>query len=150
MNKNISKDLILKTCITKQEELVNNFNSRVTELKADASSQGQSASQSEDRTAGNVELLDTLESELHFVQMEMSHLKSFNPDLVNDKVESGAVVVTDKRTFFIAVSSEKIEIDGQEIFGISTKAPIYPAMMDLKKGDQFKFNDTSYKIQDVY
>lgn len=150
MQKNISKDLILKTCITKQEELINNFDRRVNELKTDASSQRQSASQSEDRTAGNVEILGTFESELMFVQMEMGFLKSLNPDHVNNKVEPGAVVVTDKRTFFIAVSSEKIEIEGVEIFGISTKAPIYSAMIDLKKGDQFQFNDISYKIQDVY
>ena len=150
MKKNISKDLILKTCITKQEELVNNFAGRVNELVADASSQRQSPSQSEDRTAGNVEILDTLQNELVFVQMEMGVLKSINPDQVNNKVEPGAVVVTNKRTFFIAVSVEKIEIDGQEIFGISTKAPIYSAMADLKKGDEFKFNGISYKIQDVY
>lgn len=150
MKKNISKDLILKTCITKQEELVNSFASRVDELVADASSQRQSASQSEDRTASNVEILDTLQSELVFVQMEMGLLKSINPDQVNTKVGPGAVVITNKRTFFIAVSVEKIEIDGQEIFGISTKAPIYSAMIDHKKGDQFEFNNISYKIQDVY
>ena len=150
MKKNISKDLILKTCISKQEELVNNFAGRVNELVTDASSQAQSASQSEDRTAGNVEILNTLQSELVFVQMEMGILKSINPDQVNNKVEPGAVVVTNKRIFFIAVSVEKIEVDGQEIFGISTKAPIYSAMIDLKKGDQFEFNGVSYKIQDVY
>ena len=150
MKKNISKDLILKACIAKQEELVSNFDSRVSEVKADASSQRQSASQSEDRTAGNVEVLDALQNELTFVQMEMRSLKAINPDHVNNKVEPGAVVVTNKRTFFIAVSSEKIEIDGQEIFGISTNAPIFSAMMDLKKGDTFEFNNTSYKIQEIY
>ncbi len=35
MKKNIPKDVILKTCLTKQEELINNFNSRVTDLKAE-------------------------------------------------------------------------------------------------------------------
>jgi len=150
MEKKISKELILKSCITKQEELVNNFDGRVNELIADASSQAQSASQSEDRSAGNVDLLDTLQSELVFVQMELGYLKSINPGQVDTKVEPGAVVVTNKRTFFIAVSSEKIEIDGQEIFGISTKAPIYSAMTDLKKGDQFEFNDIRYKIKDIY
>ena len=81
---------------------------------------------------------------------EMGILKSINPDQVNNKVEPGAVVVTNKRIFFIAVSVEKIEVDGQEIFGISTKAPIYSAMIDLKKGDQFEFNGVSYKIHDIY
>ena len=150
MKRNISKDLVLQTCIAKQEELVNNFVGRVNELVADASTQRQSTSQSEDRTAGNVEVLETLQRELAFVQMEMGVLKSINPEQVNNKVELGAIVVTNKRTFFIAVSVEKIEIEGQEIFGISMRAPIYSAMIDLKKGDQFEFNGISYKIQDVY
>ena len=136
---NISKDIILKTCIEKQEELVKNFDSRVTEMREDAYSQNQSASQSEDRTAGKVELLSTLEKELSFVQMEMGYLKSINADKINEKVEPGAVVVTNQRTFFIAVSTEKVSIDGQEVFGISTKAPIYSAMEGLKNAEKEVF-----------
>lgn len=146
----ISKDLILKTCIKKQEELVKNFNSRVTEMREDTYTQDHSASQTEDRTAGKVEILSTLERELAFVQMEMGYLKSLNPGKVNEKVEPGAVVVTNQRTFFIAVSTEKVEIDGQEVFGISTKAPIYAAMEGLKKSDTFSFNGVHYTIEDVY
>ena len=147
---NISKDIILKTCIEKQEELVKNFDSRVTEMREDAYSQDHSASQSEDRTAGKVEILSTLERELAFVQMEMGYLKSLNPGKVNEKVEPGAVVVTNQRTFFIAVSTEKVDIDGQEVFGISTKAPIYAVMEGLAKGDTFSFNGIDYKIENVY
>jgi transcription elongation GreA/GreB family factor len=150
MKKTISKAVIRDTCLQKQQELVNNYDSRVNEMTADANSQNQSASQSEDRNAGNVEILSTMESELEFVQREMAFLKSLNPDHVNTIVEPGAVVVTKERTFFIAVSSEKVEIDGQMIFGISTNAPIYLAMQRLKKGDTFEFNGTAYKIENVY
>ncbi len=146
----ISKDIILKTCIEKQEDLIKNFDSRVTEMREDAYSQNQSASQSEDRTAGKVEILGTLERELAFVQMEMGYLKTLNPDKVNEKVEPGAVVVTNQRTFFIAVSTEKVDIDGQEVFGISTKAPIYAVMQGLETGDKFDFNGIDYVIENVY
>ena len=146
----IPKEAILKACIEKQEELVKSFDSRVTEMREDAYSQNQSASQSEDRTAGKVELLSTLEKELSFVQMEMGYLKSISPEKVNEKVEPGAVVVTNQRTFFIAVSTEKVSIDGQQVFGISTKAPIYSVMEGLKKDDKFSFNGIDYKIENVY
>ena len=146
----IPKEAILKACIEKQEELVKSFDSRVTEMREDAYSQNQSASQSEDRTAGKVELLSTLEKELSFVQMEMGYLKSINPEKVNEKVEPGAVVVTNQRAFFIAVSTEKVSIDGQQVFGISTKAPIYSVMEGLKKDDKFSFNGIDYKIENVY
>ena len=147
---NISKEIILNACLEKQEELVNSFDSRVTEMREDAYTQEHSASQSEDRTAGKVEILSTLEKELAFVQMEMGYLKSINAGKVNEIVEPGAVVVTNQRTFFIAVSTEKVAIDGKEIFGISTKAPIYFAMEGLKKGDKFSFNGIDYEIEIVY
>ena len=57
---NISKEIILNACLEKQEELVNSFDSRVTEMREDAYTQEHSASQSEDRTAGKVEILSTL------------------------------------------------------------------------------------------
>ena len=150
MKKIISKEVIRDTCLQKQLELINNYGSRVNEMTAEANSQNQSASQSEDRNAGNIEILSTMESELEFVQREMAFLKSLNPNQVNTIVEPGAVVVTKERTFFIAVSSEKVDIDGQVIFGISTNAPIYLVMQGLKKGDSFEFNGVAYKITDVY
>jgi hypothetical protein len=150
MKKKIPKELILTTCLQKQEDLIKNYNERVTEMTADASIDDRSASQSEDRNAGNVEVLNTMEDELEFTQMEMGFLKSLDVTQVSIQVEPGAVVITNQRIFFIAVSSEKVEIDGEVIFGISTNAPIYSAMRGLKKGAQFEFNGIAYQIEDVY
>ncbi len=150
MKKNISKEIILQVCMQKQEALINNFNDRVTERRADASSQNQSASQSEDRNAGDVEVLNTLENELVFAQLELSALKAIDPTQKNTTVEPGAVVVTNERIFFIAVSSEKFEVDGEVIYGISTNAPIYSVMQGLAKDDRFEFNGTAYDIENVY
>lgn len=150
MKKRISKSQILDACINKQEELVNSFEHRVNLTKADAFEQEHSASQTEDRKAGKVELLRTFEKELGFVRMEMNYLKTISASKTSTIVEPGAVVVTDKMTFFIAVSSEKIEVDGEIIFGMSTKAPLFIAMQGLKKGDIFEFNGTEYHIEGIY
>ncbi len=150
MKKNISKKTILDSCFQKQEELIQSFDSRVTEMRADVYGQNQTASQSENRTAGKIEVLSTLESELGFAQMEMGTLKSINPEFENTVVEPGAVVVTDKLIFFIAVSSEKLQIDDEVVYGISDRAPIYSGMQGLKKGDKFEFNGTPYTIENVY
>lgn len=150
MEKKISKEKILEACINKQEELIYSFEERVKVSKADAYENDHSASQTESRTAGKVELLKTFEKELGFVKVEMDYLKSLKPEKQNSVVEPGAVVVTNKMTFFIAVSSEKIEVDGQVIFGMSAKAPIYSAMKGLTKGSSFAFNGIEYEILDVY
>jgi hypothetical protein len=152
MQKKISKELILKTCLQKQEELIKNYDSRVMEMQTDTTNDDDdpSASQSEDHNAGDVEIMSTMAGGLEFAQREMVTLAAIDPAHVNEMVEPGAVVVTNNRTFFIAVSSERVEVGEEVIYGISTNAPIYTVMAGLKKGETFKFNGTGYKIEDIY
>lgn len=150
MKKKIDKNLVLEACIIKQEELVASFESRVNELKSDAFDQNQSPSQTEDRAATKIDLLRNFEKELTFAKMEMEYLKTIDSSTVNIKCEPGAIVITNRLNFFIAVSSEKVEFDSEVIVGISTKAPIYTVMQGLQKGAAFSYNDTEYEIEDLY
>lgn len=150
MKSRTPKTKILQACITKQEELVNSFQQRQEEMHKDTYNQDGSDSQTEDRKAGKVEVLNALGDELIFANQELLYLNSLNVEDDSNIVEPGAVVVTESITFFIGVSSEKVEVDGQTFFGISTKAPIYQNMEGLKKGDKFQFNETKYLIDDLY
>jgi hypothetical protein len=47
------------------------------------------------------------------------------------------------------VSSEKVEVNGESVFGISTKAP-FMLTWGIRKGSKFQFNETHYVIEDVY
>ncbi len=150
MEKRIAKQDIIKACALKQEVLITNFSEREAELKADAYNRSESASQSEDRTIGKVELLKAMGDELVFVQNELAYLLTLDADKLCHTVEPGAVVMTDKLNFFIGISSEKIEVGGTPFFGISAKAPIYANMVGLAKGDSFQFGEARYNILDLY
>lgn len=150
MKNKIGKIQILQACIQKQEELVDSFQKRQEEMHNDTYNQDGSDSQTEDRKAGKVEVLNALGDELIFANQELLYLNSLNVDDESTVIEPGSVVVTKEITFFIGVSSEKVEVDGETFFGISTKAPIYQNMEGLKKGDKFQFNETKYVIEDVY
>ncbi len=149
MKKNITKKMVLDACLQKQEELVQNFEGRVNMMKSDTYNQDQSASQSEERTAGKVDLLNTYKTELAFARREMEYLKTLDASAENIKVEPGALVLTDGLDFFIGVSTERIQVEGEDIYGISTNAPIYKSMEGLEKGATFTFNGTVYKIGSV-
>lgn len=149
MKENITKKMVLDACLQKQEELVQSFEGRVNMMKSDTYSQNQSASQSEDRTAGKVDLLNTYKTELAFASREMEYLKSLDSTAENTKVEPGALVLTDVMNFFIGVSTEKVEVEDEDFYGISTNAPIYKSMQGLEKGAKFTFNDTAYKIESI-
>lgn len=150
MKNKVDKNWIIAACVANQKELIENFTNREAEINDAAFKKNASASQTEDRSAGKYELLKAIGDELAFAQKELAFLETLDGDLENDSVALGAVVVTDKLTFFIAISSEKLEKNGATIVGISTRAPIYDKMRDLKKGDSFEFNESSYQIEDLY
>lgn len=146
----MDKRKLYAACILQQKEEVENFESRVNSLKADVNAHEHSASQTEERTAGNLDLLRNYEKELTFSRNEMTHLQSLDPSITHSKIEPGAVVLTDKLNFYISIPLDKIEIDGTTFIGISNRAPIYTAMENKLKGDTFKFNETEYAILDVF
>ena len=150
MKNKVDKNWIITTCVANQNELIDNFKKREAEINEAAFTKNASASQTEDRSAGKYELLKAIGDELAFAQKELTFLETIDGNLQNDSVELGAVVVTDKLTFFIAISSDKMEKNGATIVGISTRAPIYEKMRELKKGDSFQFNETTYVIEDLY
>jgi hypothetical protein len=150
MKNRIDKNQILQACIEKQNELIDHFKKRESEVNDDTFSQMESASQSEDRRAGKYELLKALGDELAFAQQGLTYLNSLDVTKDSSVVEPGAIVVTGQLIFFIGISIEKVEIDGATIVGISTRAPIYASMKGLQKESAFKFNETNYVIEDVY
>ena len=42
---------------------------------------------------------------------------------------------------FVVPSSCRMKVEGQDIYVLSTKAPIYAPKWGLKKGDRFTFNE---------
>lgn len=150
MNTKISKAAILSVCLQKQQDLIDHFTERIDAVKADAYSHTETPSQTDEGSDSSEEMLELMGQELRFVRTEMEILRSIDPANTTDHVERGAVVVTDQRIFFIGVSSEDIEVDGQKVFGMSDKAPLYIHMKGLKESDTFEFNKTRYLIRDIY
>lgn len=93
----------------------------------------------------------TLTMEQNFAHEQLLHLIGLEKmNKLLDRVEPGAVVVTDKGTFFISVAIDDFEIEGEKILCISTDAPIYREMVGKAKGDRFSFKDREYIIKDLY
>lgn len=150
MTMKIDKQDVLNICIQRQEEQVDNFNSRVESMKSDINDKTYSASQSEDRKAGKIEMLRIYEKEQAFSKADLDYLKGLNAVTEYKIVEPGSLVITNQFIFFVAISTEKFEIDNKTVVGISARAPIYKAMQGLAKGESFKFNESEYLIEELY
>lgn len=86
----------------------------------------------------------------HFDFLEESAALFNRVDYISDfeKVQSGALVTTDKMTFLVGVSGD-FDYEGKTIKGISTSAPIYDAMKGKKANDKVELNGNTFEIKSV-
>lgn len=66
------------------------------------------------------------------------------------KVQPGAVVVTDKQQFFISISLGEIKVEGDTFFAISTQSPLYQEIDGKGAGETFEFRGVKNNIQKVF
>jgi hypothetical protein len=64
-------------------------------------------------------------------------------------VEPGAIVITDKNSFFVSVSTGEFVVEGEQYTGVSLSSPLYQAMKGLAKGDHFMCRGIAYKIMEI-
>lgn len=144
---------MLDACIAKQQTLIDDFKDRITALlqndglgneeEYDNNELSQKAQAAEEVNSIN-EALDLANEEMN-VLLNLKSVKA-----VRTHVEPGAVVITNLTTFFISVSTEQFNLDGETYVGLSTKSPLYQAMKGFTKGQTFHYNGISYKIKDIF
>lgn len=80
----------------------------------------------------------------------MNTLLKISLDKVCEKVEFGAVVVTNKQNLFVSAGIGKIDIEGETYYAISPVVPIYKALEGKKVGDEVVFNGMKIIISDIF
>ena len=147
---NITKNLIVTACLQKQTKQVETLDNKVQRMQADTFGQRASASQCENRSTEKVDMLHAFTNKLRLAKAKLTQLEALDANQASLMVEQGAVVVTNHLSFFIGFASGKIKVEGQDIYVLSTKAPIYAPMRGLKTGDTFTFNGKEFDIKNVY
>jgi len=152
MDKLAFKKKILEAGIEKQLELISDFRGSIAELKGTAKNLNETQFDSQQASYNDEtnERVDLLTGQLNFAVNELHILHQIDPEEEHDEIHVGSVVHTDKRIFFVSVSLEELVVDGKDVFGISTKAPIYIKMQGLRAGDSFHVKNLDYKIEKVY
>lgn len=149
------KEKMLEASIKKHQTVIDDFATRIKELKEEEGSLGYETYNSMARRPYNEQVMpemDAINRQLQFANEEMDLLYRLqnSGDIMRDEVNVGAAVKTDKGTFFVSASIEQFNVDGEEIMGLSTKSPLFQAMQGKKAGDSFTHNDTTYLIREVF
>lgn len=148
------KKKMLEASIRKHQRVIDDFSARLKELKEEGVVLTEEGYQQPQRPYNEqiIPETDALNRQMQFANEEMDllyKLQNQNGEL-HDQAGLGSAVETDKGTFFVSASIEQFSVDGREIMGLSTKSPLFLAMKGKRKDETFTYNQTTYKITDVY
>lgn len=93
--------------------------------------------------------MDLLNTNVEILEKEILQLQNIPLDAEMTRVQFGSLVETDRNVVLVAAAHEAIEIDGIEIIGISTAAPLFKKINGLKPSEKFELNGISNSIKFV-
>lgn len=123
-------------------------------ISAKESSEGDTKSSAGDKYETGREMMQQEitrnEQQLLESQKILHAISLIPPEKPYSSAGPGALVVTDKETFYIAISAGLFEYEGRKYFSISGSSPIGLKLKGLKAGDTFSFNQKQFKILEIF
>lgn len=152
MNEDIlhTKQKLIGLCKETQKKIVESAKNAMNEAQDALNEYGPNKDRYDSFREQLIGRRDMFASQYQKALADMNVLEKINCQELKDKVEFGAIIVSDVSRYIIAISSGKIECDGDTYYAISPAVPLYKAMEGLKKGDSFEFNGKKQTIRELY
>ena len=77
-------------------------------------------------------------------------LNRISPNSISDTVDTGSLVITDKASFYIAISAGTLKVNSAEYFAVSPFSPVGLKLKGLKAGDEINLNEKIYLVKKVF
>lgn len=150
MEKKAVKKNIIKSCIELLEKNIKTSKDRIQEIIQTANDYEGDHDMFDPFKEDMMKKKDVQVKQMEKFLEDLKLVKKVDPERISDKVEFGAVVITDKQKMFVSAALGKITVDNESVYAISTQVPVYNAMKGLKIGDTFTINNNSFIIKDVF
>ena len=151
MNKDLlhTKQKLIKLCKDTQRKMVISAKEALNEAQQALNEYGPNKDRYDSFRDQLIGRRDMFGSQYQKALSDMNVLDRINCQDLKEKVEFGAIIVSDSARFIIAISSGKIEVDGATYYAISPAVPLYKAMEGLRVGDSFEFNGKRQSIKEL-
>ena len=150
MNPLSIKNKLIELCVAHLQKTIDHIEYAMSEAQKSANDYGQPKDRYDSYRTQLLRKRDLFAKQLQEAVKQMDILKRVDPDVPADRASFGAVVKTREQNIFIAVGLGKIHYDGTDFFVISPNVPIFEAMRDKQKGEEFMFRGTKQKIEDIF
>lgn len=150
MGKTELKRNIILACISNHQKTIDNTSEAMKEAQQGADESDQELDIYDSHRAQLYRKHDMFAQQLQKALDQLQVLYKIDPDKINQKVEFGSIVKTNKHNVFVSTSVGKISIDGETYFTISPMVPFFQAMKGMQNGEEFEFRGQKFKILDVF
>ncbi len=152
MNKDIlhTKQMLVKLCRDTQMRMVESAKMAMKEAQLAVNEYGPNKDRYDSFRDQLIGRRDMFANQYQKALSDLNVLERIKCDELKDKVEFGAIIISDVSKFIIAISSGKIEHDGDTFYAISPAVPLYKVMEGLKAGDSFEFNGKKQIIKELF
>ncbi|PXY02600.1 3-oxoacyl-ACP synthase [Marinifilum breve] len=72
-----------------------------------------------------------------------------NPEIVNETVQLGSLVITNSISFYVLAGLGQMELNGQNYFVVSFQSDLVQALKGKRKGDSLTFKGQDYTIKEI-
>lgn len=144
------KKKLLLACEKLQLASINSLKSTVDEAQKSSNEYGAPKDRYDSYRTQLLRKRDMFAQQLVKANEQLDVLKRIDTEKECSRVEFGAVVFTNKQNMFISIGLGKVQADDDFFYAISPAVPIYKAMEGKKAGEEFIFNDITYKIENIY
>lgn len=151
MERTTTKAIVLRAAIDHLRGMESELRERIDELKAVTfgDDNAESASQTESLHGSDVEVMNGLGQQIEQIHRDIALLEGIDPAERHEAVRFGSLVRTDRRDLLISTGIEEFKTGGRSYLGLSTRAPLFQQLLGKRKGDEVKFNNVTYRIEDV-
>lgn len=146
------KQRLYDACKLSLDNRLGSIKSAMQEAQDSANEETKSSAGDKHETGRSMMQLETekLSSQLRELLNEQDKLQQINPVRPCNRVEAGALVITDSLRLYFSVSSGRLLLDGDEYFALSPQTPLGTAAWGRQKGEKFSFNQREYQIITIY
>ncbi|CAG5082143.1 3-oxoacyl-ACP synthase [Parvicella tangerina] len=146
-----NKKELKEACMAVLDQKISVLKSSIKETQDSSNNETKSTAGDKHETSRAMAQLEVerLSAQLHQQERLRSLLSAINTS-ESQKVESGAIVKTDKGLFYMSIALGTVRQSGEVIMTVGMGAPISQLMLGLKDGDSFSFNGNKYYIEEIF
>ncbi len=145
---------ILEACIERQYALVEDFNNRIKNILKHEGLGNEDEYDTTELSQSSMRFaeVNALNQSLSFAKSDLDVLRYLSTltEVIHKTPERGAVVITDKGNYFIAVSAGQVKIHDEIFTTLSPNSQLYQRMKEKTVNEIFEFNRVRYHILEIF